>query len=138
MWKEHSRVAVAANLGAEITVHRRRKHALCAWKRWSDEKRQAHEMMQYLDFSGAWWGTGVKVLADQTVWSLYLNAMYSFLIGALAFRNPKAAEPLEYAPNLRPAYRNRGISLTEMRAELVREAPFAGVCRDGREYGDGL
>ena len=46
-------------------------------------------MEEYLDFSGAWWGTGVKVLADQTVWSLYLNAMYSFLIGALAFRNPK-------------------------------------------------
>ena len=52
--------------------------------------------------------------------------------------NRKATEPLEHAPNLRPAYRNRGISLTEMRAELVREAPFAGVCRDGREYGDGL
>ena len=46
-------------------------------------------MEQYLDFGGAWWGTGVKVLADQTVWSLYLNAMYSFLIGTLAFRNPK-------------------------------------------------
>ena len=46
-------------------------------------------MEQYFDFSGAWWGTGVKVLADQTVWSLYLNAMYSFLIGALAFHNPK-------------------------------------------------
>ena len=29
------------------------------------------------------------MLADQTVWSLYLNAMYSFLIGTLAFRNPK-------------------------------------------------
>ena len=24
----------------------------------------------------------------KTVWSLYLNAMYSFLIGTLAFRNP--------------------------------------------------
>jgi len=31
----------------------------------------------------------VKVLADQTVWSIYLNAMYSFLIGSLALRNPK-------------------------------------------------
>ena len=46
-------------------------------------------MEQYLDFGGAWWATGFKVLADQTVWSLYLNAMYSFLIGTLAFRNPK-------------------------------------------------
>uniref|UniRef100_A0A6T2IAT7 Acid phosphatase n=1 Tax=Eutreptiella gymnastica TaxID=73025 RepID=A0A6T2IAT7_9EUGL len=45
-------------------------------------------METYLDFGGAWWGTGFKVIADQTVWSLYLNAVYSFLIGALAFRNP--------------------------------------------------
>ena len=30
-----------------------------------------------------------QVLADQTVWSLYLNAMYSFLIGTLALRNPR-------------------------------------------------
>mmetsp|Transcript_26109 Transcript_26109/g.58504 ORF Transcript_26109/g.58504 Transcript_26109/m.58504 type:complete len:187 (+) Transcript_26109:315-875(+) len=43
-------------------------------------------MEQNLDFGGAWWGTGVKVLADQTVWSLYLNAMYSFIIGTLALR----------------------------------------------------
>ena len=26
-------------------------------------------METYLDFDGAWYGTGVKVLADQTVWS---------------------------------------------------------------------
>jgi len=45
-------------------------------------------METYLDFGGAWWATGFKVFADQTVWSLYLNAMYSFLIGTLAFRNP--------------------------------------------------
>jgi len=45
-------------------------------------------METYLDFDGAWWGTGVKVLADQTVWGVYLNAMYSFLIGALALRPP--------------------------------------------------
>ena len=46
-------------------------------------------MEAHLDFDGAWYGTGVKVFADQTVWSLYLNAMYSFLIGAFALRNPK-------------------------------------------------
>mmetsp|Transcript_22101 Transcript_22101/g.69439 ORF Transcript_22101/g.69439 Transcript_22101/m.69439 type:complete len:431 (+) Transcript_22101:1-1293(+) len=46
-------------------------------------------MERYLDFNGAWWATGVKVVADQTVWSLYLNAMYSFFIGALAFRKPE-------------------------------------------------
>lgn len=45
-------------------------------------------METYLDFGGAWWATGFKVIADQTVWSLYLNAMYSFFIGALAFRKP--------------------------------------------------
>ena len=46
-------------------------------------------MEAHLDFDGAWYGTGFKVFADQTVWSLYLNAMYSFLIGAFALRNPK-------------------------------------------------
>jgi len=45
-------------------------------------------METYLDFDGAWWATGFKVIADPTVWSLYLNAMYSFFIGALAFRSP--------------------------------------------------
>jgi len=45
-------------------------------------------METYLDFNGAWWATGFKVIADQTIWSLYLNAMYSFFIGALAFRSP--------------------------------------------------
>jgi len=42
-----------------------------------------------LDFDGAWYGTGFKVLADQTVWSLYLNACYSFLIGSFALRDPR-------------------------------------------------
>ena len=46
-------------------------------------------METYLDFDGAWYGTGVKVLADQTVWSLYLNACYSFLIGTFALRDPR-------------------------------------------------
>jgi len=43
-------------------------------------------METYLDFGGAWWGTGVKVLFDQTVWGLYLNGVYSFLTGILAGR----------------------------------------------------
>ena len=43
----------------------------------------------YLDFNGAWWATGVKVIADQTVWSIYLNAVYSFFIGSLALRDPR-------------------------------------------------
>ncbi|KAH8044946.1 hypothetical protein JL720_16891 [Aureococcus anophagefferens] len=46
-------------------------------------------MEAHLDFDGAWYGTGFKVFADQTVWSLYLNAMYSFLIGSFALRNPR-------------------------------------------------
>merc|ERR1711998_153242 len=45
-------------------------------------------METYLDFNGAWWATGVKVIADQTVWSMYLNAVYSFFIGSLALRDP--------------------------------------------------
>lgn len=46
-------------------------------------------MEAHLDCGGAWYGTGVKVLADQTVWSLYLNAMYSGLIGIFALRDPR-------------------------------------------------
>jgi len=46
-------------------------------------------MENHLDCGGAWYGTGLKVFADQTVWSLYLNAMYSSLIGAFALRDPR-------------------------------------------------
>lgn len=60
------------------------------------------------------------------------------LLFILTFRNPAAKKDLGHAPNLRPGYRNRGITLAEMRAELEKEAPFAGVARDGREFGDGL
>ena len=45
-------------------------------------------METYLDFDGAWWATGIKVTADLTVWSIFLNAAYSTIIGLLAFRNP--------------------------------------------------
>jgi len=45
-------------------------------------------MEHYLDFGGAWWATGIKVTADLTVWSVFLNAAYSFLIGTLALRPP--------------------------------------------------
>lgn len=31
----------------------------------------------------------MKVIADQTVWSIYLNAVYSFFIGSLALRDPR-------------------------------------------------
>ena len=64
------------------------------------------------------------------------------LLFALTFRNLKAGEPLEHAPNLRPGYRNRGISLAELRGELGNPepgyAPFAGLCSDAAPYGDGL
>ena len=46
-------------------------------------------METYLDFGGAWWATGIKVTADLTVWSVFLNAAYSFIIGTLAMRPPK-------------------------------------------------
>lgn len=46
-------------------------------------------METYLDFGGAWWATGIKVTADLTVWSIFLNAAYSFVIGTLAGRPPE-------------------------------------------------
>lgn len=45
-------------------------------------------METYLDFNGAWWATGIKVTADLTVWSIFLNTAYSTIIGLLAFRSP--------------------------------------------------
>jgi len=46
-------------------------------------------METYLDFGGAWWATGIKVTADLTVWSIFLNCAYSTIIGLLAFRPPE-------------------------------------------------
>ena len=46
-------------------------------------------METYLDFDGAWWATGLKVTADLTVWSIFLNAAYSFIIGSLQLRPPQ-------------------------------------------------
>lgn len=45
-------------------------------------------MEKYLDFDGAWWGTGIKVTADLTVWAVFLNTAYSTIIGLLAGRPP--------------------------------------------------
>ena len=61
------------------------------------------------------------------------------LLFILTFRNRKAMAELGHAPNLRPAYRNRGITLDDVHRELASEAPFAGVhAADGRPFGDGL
>lgn len=60
------------------------------------------------------------------------------LLFILTFRNLKAKQKLGHAPNLRPGYRHRGITLAEMRAELDGDAPFAGLATDGQPYGDGL
>ena len=46
-------------------------------------------MENYLDFGGAWWATGIKVTADLTVWSIFLNAAYSLIIGTLAGKPPQ-------------------------------------------------
>lgn len=35
------------------------------------------------DFGGAWWNFIPKVIADQTVWSIFLNAAYSTMIMGL-------------------------------------------------------
>ena len=60
------------------------------------------------------------------------------LLFILTFRNRKAKEKLGHAPNLRPNYRDRGITLAEMRDELEKDAPFAGTASDGLPFGDGL
>ena len=60
------------------------------------------------------------------------------LLFILTFRNRKAKESLGHAPNLRPGYRNRGITLAEMRRELDKDEPFAGIASDGKAFGDGL
>ena len=65
-------------------------------------------MENYLDFGGAWWATGIKVTADLTVWSIFLTAAYSFIIGTLAFRPPgevlKEVKATQW-PALRSAWR---------------------------------
>ena len=60
------------------------------------------------------------------------------LILALTFRNRKATQELGHAPNLRPNYRDRGITLSDLQGELLTDAPFAGLAGDGDPYGDGL
>mmetsp|Transcript_8674 Transcript_8674/g.11425 ORF Transcript_8674/g.11425 Transcript_8674/m.11425 type:complete len:387 (-) Transcript_8674:245-1405(-) len=45
-------------------------------------------METYLNFGGAWWAVFPKVFADQTVWSLYLNAMYVAITNGLQFKSP--------------------------------------------------
>ncbi|GMI11023.1 hypothetical protein TrVE_jg3303 [Triparma verrucosa] len=60
------------------------------------------------------------------------------LLFILTFRNRKATGTLGHAPNLRPSYRHRGITLGEMREELDSPEPFAGDASDGVPFGDGL
>jgi protein Mpv17 len=37
-------------------------------------------MEMNLSFGGAWWAVFPKVVADQTVWSIFLNTMYTSTI----------------------------------------------------------
>ena len=61
------------------------------------------------------------------------------LLLILTFRNRKAKQELGHLPNLRPHYRDRGITLDDMRRELDKDTPFGGVHeRDGCAFGDGL
>lgn len=61
------------------------------------------------------------------------------LLFILTFRNCKAKEALGHLPNLRPHYRDRGITLEDMRTELAGDNPFGGVHQgDGLLFGDGL
>ncbi|CAM9366423.1 unnamed protein product, partial [Phaeothamnion confervicola] len=45
-------------------------------------------MQEYLDFGGAWWNFIPKVIADQTGWSLFLNAAYTTFVYGLQGRTP--------------------------------------------------
>jgi protein Mpv17 len=49
------------------------------WLQWTEDN---------LSFDGAWFGTPVKVLADQTVWSIFLNTAYTTCIMALQGMGP--------------------------------------------------
>jgi hypothetical protein len=61
------------------------------------------------------------------------------LLYILTFRNLKAKENLGHLPNLRFGYRDRGITLADMQAELSGDDPFAGIhARDELPFGDGL
>ena len=60
------------------------------------------------------------------------------LLFILTFRNRMATGSLGHLPNLRPAYRHRGITLKEMRDELDSSDPFSGNASDGMPFGDGL
>lgn len=42
-----------------------------------------------LSFDGAWWNIFPKVIADQTVWSLFLNSAYTTMILTLQGKNPQ-------------------------------------------------
>lgn len=49
------------------------------------------------DFNGAWWAFIPKVIADQTVWSIFLNAAYSTTIMSLqGMSPPKVSESGEW------------------------------------------
>jgi len=45
-------------------------------------------MEMNLSFGGAWWAVFPKVVADQTVWSIFLNTMYTSTILALNMKSP--------------------------------------------------
>ena len=61
------------------------------------------------------------------------------LLFILTFRNRKAKSELGHLPNLRFGYRDRGISLEDIQAELAGSDPFAGVnMHDGKPFGDGI
>lgn len=44
---------------------------------------------RFLDFNGAWWNFLPKVFVDQTVWSVFLNAMYTTFVIGLQGKPPK-------------------------------------------------
>lgn len=49
------------------------------------------------DFGGAWWNFVPKVIADQTVWSVFLNAAYSTMIMSLQGMRPPEVQCFFFA-----------------------------------------
>ena len=60
-------------------------------------------METHLDFNGVWWAIDIQVTAELTIWAVFLNAAYNFIIGTLAMRDPKHEDKnakLKEDPNL--------------------------------------
>lgn len=66
------------------------------WLQWTEDN---------LSFDGAWWATPIKVAADQTVWSIFLNTAYTTCIMSLQGRVVRMNRKTTIHFDPTPAYR---------------------------------